>query len=88
MASLDDQRQPWAKFTDAPVVQVITRDTLPVSLREPLQVSVVDVNMPFWSMVVFMVKWTIASIPAFLIIAIPLILAAGMIAAWIDTISP
>ena len=34
----------------------------------PTQVSVVDVNMPFGSMVVFMVKWAIASIPAFLIL--------------------
>lgn len=36
----------------------------------PLQVSVVDVNMPFGSMVVFMVKWAIASIPAFLILIV------------------
>lgn len=34
----------------------------------PTQVSVVDVNMPFPSMVVFMVKWAIASIPALLIL--------------------
>lgn len=34
----------------------------------PPQMSVVDVNMPFGSMVVFMVKWAIASIPAFLIL--------------------
>ena len=34
------------------------------------RVSVVDVNMPFGSMVIFMVKWAIASIPALLILAI------------------
>ena len=34
------------------------------------QVNIVDVKMPFWSMVVFMVKWVIASIPAFIILTI------------------
>jgi len=34
------------------------------------QVVVTDVRMPFGSMVVFMVKWAIASIPAFIILAI------------------
>ncbi|HQU15249.1 MAG: hypothetical protein B7Z66_09000 [Chromatiales bacterium 21-64-14] len=33
------------------------------------RVVVVDVRMPFWSMVVFMVKWAIASIPALFILA-------------------
>ena len=32
------------------------------------QVTVVDIKMPFGSMVAFMVKWAIASIPAFLIL--------------------
>lgn len=32
------------------------------------EVTVVDIKMPFWSMVVFMVKWTIAAIPAILIL--------------------
>lgn len=32
-------------------------------------VVVVDVNMSFWSMVVFMVKWVIATIPAAIILA-------------------
>jgi len=34
------------------------------------QVSIVDVRMPFQSMVVFMVKWAIASIPAFIVLGI------------------
>ena len=34
------------------------------------QVTVVDIEMPFGSMVVFMVKWAIASIPAFLILMV------------------
>ncbi|MDF1615133.1 hypothetical protein [Desulfurivibrio dismutans] len=32
------------------------------------QVVVVDIGMPFWSMVIFMVKWSIAAIPAMIII--------------------
>lgn len=34
-----------------------------------MAVRVVDIKMPFWSMVTFMVKWAIASIPAFIILA-------------------
>ena len=33
-------------------------------------VVIVDVKMPFLSMVVFMVKWVIAAIPAFIILGI------------------
>jgi hypothetical protein len=33
-------------------------------------VVVTDIQMPFMSMVLFMVKWVIASIPAFFILAI------------------
>ncbi len=32
------------------------------------EVTVTDINMPFWSMVVFMVKWAVAAIPAMLIL--------------------
>ena len=32
------------------------------------KVIVTDIKMPFWSMVIFMVKWVIASIPAFIIL--------------------
>ena len=34
------------------------------------RVTVVDIQMPFWSMVVFMVKAAIASIPAIIILSI------------------
>jgi hypothetical protein len=34
------------------------------------EVVVVNINMPFWSMVRFMVKWAIAAIPAIIILAI------------------
>lgn len=32
------------------------------------QVVVTDIKIPFWSMVVLMVKWTLAAIPAILIL--------------------
>ncbi|ROQ90696.1 hypothetical protein EDC27_2585 [Desulfosoma caldarium] len=34
------------------------------------EVVVTNIKMPFWSMVGFMVKWAIASIPAFIILTI------------------
>ncbi len=36
---------------------------------EPRQVIVVDLQMPFFSIVVLMVKWALASIPAIIILA-------------------
>jgi hypothetical protein len=38
--------------------------------ENPTRVVVTDIRMPFWSMVVFMVKWAIAAIPAFLILIV------------------
>lgn len=38
--------------------------------NEVNQVTIVDVKMPFMSMVVFMVKAAIASIPAFIILTV------------------
>lgn len=40
-------------------------------------VVVVDISMSFWSMVVFMVKWVLASIPAVLILAVLLSVIGG-----------
>ena len=34
------------------------------------EVNIVDIKMPFWSMVMFMVKATIAAIPAMIILTI------------------
>ncbi len=45
------------------------------------EVTVVDVRMPFGSMVVFMVKWAIASIPALLILTLLWFFAAALLAA-------
>jgi hypothetical protein len=34
------------------------------------RVVVTDIHMPFWSMVIFMVKWALASIPAIIILTV------------------
>ena len=47
------------------VYQDVSSTNPPVKRQE---VVVVDLSLPFVSMVVFMVKWAIASIPAFLIL--------------------
>jgi hypothetical protein len=39
------------------------------------EVTIVDIKMPFWSMVVFMVKAAIASIPAVFIVSLIVTLA-------------
>ena len=39
-------------------------------------VRITDVNMPFMSMVIFMIKWAVASIPAMVVLSI----AGGIIA--------
>ena len=44
---------------------------------EKESVVVTDIRMPFVSMVVFMVKWAVASIPAIIILAILFSLIAG-----------
>ncbi|MEJ2699187.1 MAG: hypothetical protein P8Z70_05955 [Desulfuromonadales bacterium] len=38
--------------------------------NEPNHVVVTDIKMSFFSMVIFMVKWVIASIPAIIILSI------------------
>lgn len=40
-----------------------------MNTQENKQVIVVDIKMPFLSMVSFMVKWAVAAIPAFFILA-------------------
>ncbi len=44
-------------------------------------VIITDIRMRFWSMVWFMVKWVIASIPAIIILATILIVVAAGFAA-------
>ena len=43
--------------------------TMPVRTNEPNYVIVTDIRMNFGSMVEFMVKWVLASIPALIILA-------------------
>lgn len=47
-----------------------------------LDVTVVDIKMPFMSMVSFMVKWTIASIPALIILTV---LGAVIAVIWVNS---
>ena len=44
------------------------------------EVIVTDVKMPFGSMVVFIIKWTLASIPALLILAVLTAIFWGVLA--------
>lgn len=58
-----------------------TSRTESVGLPERQEVVIVDVSVPFWSMVIFMVKWAIASIPAILIIILVSLFGGGLVAA-------
>ena len=49
------------------------------------RVTVVDIKMPFVSMVIFMVKWAIASIPAFLILAFLFFFLGGLMSGLLGT---
>jgi hypothetical protein len=42
------------------------------------EVTIVDIKIPFWSMVVLMVKWAIAAIPAFLILVVLYLMLVGV----------
>lgn len=43
------------------------------------EMVVVDIRMPFWSMVTFMIKWAIAAIPAVIILFLLGALLAGVV---------
>ena len=47
------------------------------------QVVVTNIKMPFWAMVAFMVKWALASIPAFIILFFLTVLSVGIFRAFI-----
>lgn len=53
---------------------------------EKQKVIVTDIQMPFWSMVIFMIKWSIASIPAFIILSVLLGLVVALIGALFTSI--
>ncbi|MFZ2642653.1 MAG: hypothetical protein WA117_16770 [Verrucomicrobiia bacterium] len=44
----------------------------------PTAVIVTDIDMPFWSMVTFMFKWAIASIPALIALAFVGLVVSGL----------
>ena len=48
------------------------------------RVVVTDIHMPFWSMIIFMVKWALASIPAIIILTVIAVLA-WRVTAGLDT---
>jgi hypothetical protein len=48
---------------------------------EKREVVVTDVKIPFWSMVVLLVKWAIAAIPALIILIVIWAVASTVIAA-------
>jgi len=48
---------------------------------EKQKVIVTDIQMPFWSMVVFMIKWTVASVPALIILSLLVGLVVALIGA-------
>jgi len=48
-------------------------------------VVITDIKMPFMSMVTFMVKWVLASIPAFIILGIVFAIGAGVFSAMAGT---
>jgi hypothetical protein len=50
-----------------------------VSEEERQEVVVVDIDMPFWSMVRFMIKWAIASIPAIIVLIVLFSLVMALI---------
>jgi hypothetical protein len=50
-------------------------------MSDAREVVVIDVKIPFWSMVVLLVKWAIAAIPAMIILVILASLASMVLGA-------
>ncbi len=57
------------------------------SIKMPEEVVIKDIHMPFWSMVAFMVKWAIASIPALIILTLITIFFISMFSGIIQGLS-
>ncbi|QTA89984.1 zinc-ribbon domain-containing protein [Desulfonema magnum] len=49
-----------------------------VKNRNQQEVVITDIKIPFWSMVMFMVKWVFASIPAIIIVALLILLSVSV----------
>ena len=54
-------------------------------VMEGNQVSIIDIRIPFWRLVMFFVKATIAAIPAAIIVWVIYFIAAGLLYAFINT---
>lgn len=56
--------------SDFPGAGAVDGETKPKSIKRkpPQDVKIIGINMPFGDMVVFMVKWAIAAIPAMIIL--------------------
>jgi len=52
-------------------------------MEGPTDARIVDIRMPFWSMVTFMVKWALAAIPALLILG----LIVGGLVTWLGLLA-
>ena len=57
-------------MSEANAEVVVGRVVVANEYDDPVPVHVVDVKMSFLAMVEFMLKWAIASIPAFLLLAV------------------
>lgn len=69
------EERTWMYAEEVPGIQSVFHRVRPRDERTPREVSVADIHMPFWSMVVFMLKWAIAAIPAIILLS----LLAGII---------
>lgn len=57
-------------------------DAVQTTQPAPNRVTVTDIDMPFGSMIVFMVKWALAAIPALLILGVMAALIGGLLGAF------
>lgn len=48
-------------------------------LKSPLRMYLIDLNMPLGSMIVFMVKWLIASVIAFVLVTGAIFMVGGIL---------
>jgi hypothetical protein len=47
----------------------------------PHRVSIADIDIRFWRMVAIMIKWSLAAIPAFIVISIIFAIIGGILSA-------
>jgi hypothetical protein len=52
--------------------------TVPTSVP-PQRFVVTDIDIPFWRLVVIMIKWALAAIPAAIVVTIIITIAVGML---------